>query len=293
VTEKKTAKDTKPQTEDITVASSSWEGEAGEKESEDFAPSDHIELPVGVMKDGTNYRNFVIDEMTGIDDHNVAKKSENNGSKAMSLVICRTTQEVDGLLKRKQNSEKMFDRELARSMAQPDRDFLITRIFMLSGRDDTFMSGECPRCQRITEKAIKLSKLPVMSWDDDKPREISFDLDIGVETREKGKPVFYKKGVLRFPTGKEQELTGKMENAAEVFDSMFTACAKFEGLDSLDTSMVMRMKRRDRDAITEVLKYGLPGIRQWEDVECQCGCEFEIRLDLASFFVGRRRKGKK
>lgn len=291
MTEKVPTIKTNSQLDEIS-ASSSWEGDAGKSKQEDFSPSDSIELPIGVMKDGANYRRFILDEMGGVDDHLVAKKSENNGAKAMSLVICRSVQEVEGLLARKQNPDVMFDRELARSMTQPDRDFLVTRIFMLSGRNDTYMTGECPRCGRVTEKPVRLSDLEVVRWSDDKPRELPFELVRGVETREKGKSIFYKKGILRFPTGKEQELTGKMDNPAEIFDSLFTACARFEGLDSLDTSMVMRMKRIDRDLITDLLKYELPGIRQWEDFDCSCGCNFEIHLDLASFFVGRRRRKK-
>jgi len=281
--------------QEIEQSTDSWLGEAGETEDKSFVPSDQVTLPVGVIKDGQNYRNLVIDEMSGIDDHLVSgKKSGNNGAKALSLVICRSTQEVEGLLPRKQDSEKLFDREFARRMTQPDRDYLITRIFMLSGNNHAIMAGRCPRCGDVWEESVLLSDLPVVSWPEDKPRELDFELEVGFKEMKNGKAVFHKKGKIRFPTGKEQELTGQMDDQASIMDAMIAACVTKVGtLEHIDQEQAKRLKRRDRELLMSVIQNELPGLKQWKDVRCNCGNTLQITLDLASFFGGRRRRMKK
>jgi len=261
-------------------------------EAEEYEPDENVRLPVGIPVDGQRYRNVLIEEMSGIDDHLVSsKKSGNNGAKAMTLVLSRCMQAVEGYLEQKKDPEKMFDRNIPRIMTQPDRDFLITRIHMLAERDEGIMAGECPRCQRVWEEPVKLSKLPVVEWPDDKPLEIEFELEKGSLEIVKGQRVYHKKGVLRFPTGKEQELVAQLSTVAEATDSMLAACiTKLGTLENVDTEVVKRFKTRDRKKLMTIIQRELPGIRQWKSVKCQCGREFDIVLDLAAFFEGRRSK---
>ena len=275
-----------------------WSGEAGNpKEKKAKVPSDSLRLPIGIRVDGQVYRNVVIEEMTGIDDHLIAgKKSGGNGAKAVSLIICRCLQEVEGLLTRKLNSEKMFDRGLARNMTQLDRDFLITNIFMLSGREEAVMAGECPRCERVWEEFVRLSDLEVIEWPDDKPMEIPFQLEVGVKKVDPKtkKETFHKDGVLKFPLGKETELVGKMDNPAEMVDSLLSACITQLGTTGgVDTETIKRLVSRDRTLLMTTIQKDLPGLRQWKEVKCRCGREFDVRMDINAFFVGRRRKTKK
>lgn len=273
-----------------------WSGEAGHDSSATEEVSDFLTLPVGIKKDGNLYRELYIDKMRGVDDHNIASnKVQNNGSVATSLVLCRCIQEVPGLLQRKLNSTKMFDRALARNMCNPDRDYVLSRIYMLSNRDSAVMAGECTRCTRVWEEEVFLSQLPVITWPDDKPWEIPFQLEDGFCVRGKdGEETYHKEGVLRFPMGKDAEGIGNIKNLAAAVDSMIAACViKVGEITSVDTSMAYDLTSTDRQLLMVTVQRELPGLRQWKEIQCRCGATVELKLDLASFLDVRRRKMKK
>jgi len=270
-----------------------WSGEAGNP-PEDFVASEHVRLPVGIRKEGTVYRDVYIDEMCGIDDHLIAsKEAQNNGAIATSLVLMRCIQEIDGLLERKKNTEKKFDRALVRKMTQVDRDYLLSRIYMLGGSNDVVMAGKCPRCGSVWEETAFLSQLKVIEWPDDKELELPFELIRGVYDNSDGVGVYHKEGTIRFPTGADSELIGKLGNSAEMVDSTIAACVtKIGTLDHIDTEMAKRMKTRDRQKLMVTIQQDLPGLRQWKTVKCDCNREFEIVCDLTAFFDERRRQTK-
>jgi len=249
--------------------------------------SDTVRLPVGLEVDGVRYRKVVLDEMTGIDDHNIAsKKAGNNGAKAMTLLLCRCVQKIEGYLNRKENPEKLFDRSFARKLTIVDREFLLTRIYILSGDDKAMLAGQCPRCNEPWEEDIFLSELPVVEWPEDKPLEVEFELPRGFVRDGK----VHKKGVVRFPTGKEQELMAELKNPAQIFDSLFASCLKQLGdLTSFDQEMMKRMRSTDRRYLMQHLQSAFPGVRQWKEVRCRCGRDFSADVDLTSFFDGGRR----
>lgn len=265
-------------------------------EEDEFVPEDTVRLPVGISKDGIRYREVTIEEMCGIDEHLVAKKdSQNNGALATSRVLCRCIQEVEGLLPKKRNPEAQFDRSLAKALVQPDRDFLLSRIQLLGGNDWVTMAGKCPRCNAVWEESTRLSSLPVNEWPDDKPLYLEFELIRGVPIKEKGEIVgVAKKGKLRFPTGKDQEMSGSFYSLAEQMDGMLAACIfDLEGIGTLDSETVKRLKSIDRQYLMDMVGRQLPGLRQWKEVKCDCGKTFAISVDLTSFFDARRRREKK
>jgi hypothetical protein len=273
---------------------SDWE--VDDSEEVEFVPDDTVELPVGIRKDGQVYRTVVIDELGGVDDRLVAdSKVRGNGAKAMSLVICRSVQEVPGLLKQKQNPDKMFNREFARAMTEIDRVFLITRIFMLSGRNESAFVGTCRHCKTVHYEKVYLSNLKVDKWPDDKPPEIEFRLKGGFkERKDNGEYIYHRDGVLSFPTGKTSELIGKITNEAEALDSMLASCIKNVGTyGRVDSSMAQALKKTDREELLYSLSDGLPGIKQGKWITCECGVDLELSLDLVSFFDGRRRRARK
>jgi len=274
-----------------------WSGEAGRDPNTENAASDFVELPVGIKKDGVLYRELYIDKMRGVDDHNIAAKNAgNNGSVATSLVLCRCIQEIPGLLQRKLDSTKMFDRALPRNICNPDRDYILSRIYMLSNRNDAIMAGECSRCGRVWEEEVRLSELPVIRWEEDKPWEFPFELeDEGFVIRNSdGVVEHHKSGMMRFPMGKDAEIIGKISNMADAVDSMIAACvSKVGDLSSVDTSMAHALTSTDRQILMATVQQELPGLRQWKEIKCTCGSPVELKLDLASFLDVRRRKMKK
>lgn len=283
------------QLEDVEGIADDWETDA-EDTAPEFIPEDTIRLPVGLRKEGAVYRNLTIDELCGVDDHIVAGgKAGSNGAKAMSMVICRAVQEVPGLLRPKSDPTKMFNREFARALTELDRVFLITRIFMLSGRNASAFVGRCRHCKKVHNEKVYLSQLKVEEWPDDKPPEVKFELKNGFRAKmDSGEVVYHKEGILRFPTGKESELLGKVENEAEATDSLLAACIVRVGdYGRVDTEMVKSLKRQDREELMYSLSESLPGIKQGKWVTCDCGIDMELRLDLISFFEGRRRSAKR
>ncbi len=258
--------------------------------------SDTVRLPVGLEIEGTRYRNVTVDEMSGIDDHNIAgKKAGNNGAKGVTLILIRCIQEVEGHLPRKQNPDKMFDRSLARKLTVVDRDFLLSKIFQLGGDTEALMAGQCPRCEAVWEEEVLFSELEVVEWPEDEKTEISFELPVGLKVTEKGVTKIHTKGIMRFPTGKDQELAGELgDNAAVVFDAMFSACITSLGdLEQVNREAIRRLKSRDRRYLSQILQEALPGLRQWKIVKCSCGKNFDINVDLTAFFGGRRSTEKK
>lgn len=264
---------------------------------DDLDVSDTVLLPVGLEVNGTRYREVIIDEMTGVDDHNLAsKKVSNNGAKGVSMILNRCIQEIPGYLEQKKDPSKLFNRSLAQNLTVIDRDYLISRIYMLGGENDVVMAGKCPRCGDSWEEDNKLSEMEVVQWPEDKPLEIEFTLPVGLTTVKDGKRVLHKEGRLRFPTGKEQERIGDLDNAALAFDAMFAACIVQLGelsAEDIDQTMMRNLKSRDRRYLMRHLQVSLPGLRQWKIVKCECGREFDINADLTAFFDGRQESGNK
>ena len=259
----------------------------------EYEISDTVRLPVGLEIDGVRYREVVIDEMCGIDDHNLSsKKVSGNGAKGVSIILSRCIQEIDGFLKRKPDSSKLCDRSIPRKLTVIDRDYLISRIYMLGGENDVVMAGKCPRCGTAWEEDAKISEMDVIEWPEDQPLEIEFELPVGITMVEDGETKTHKKGVLRFPTGREQEFVGDLGSPAMIFDAMFASCIKKLGdLTDIDQELMKRLKSRDRRFLLQFLQERLPGIRQWKIVKCDCGREFDITADLTTFFDGRKRSG--
>jgi hypothetical protein len=254
--------------------------------------SDHIRLPIGYEVNGVRYRNVVIDELLGLDDHLViGKKAGKNMAKASSLVLCRTIQEIEGIVPAKKNSESMLDRSIVQNMYGPDRDFILSRVYMLSGRTETIMAGECPRCSRIWQEELALGSLPVVEWEDNKSSSLDFELEIGVADPKTGEK--QKTGKIDFITGKIQELTGEVSDAAEMIDSMLVALIRdFGTFGKLTKEQAKRMKQRDRIILVDMIANDFPGIKMTKDIKCDCGRSYEARADLSSFSDGQRRRTK-
>lgn len=264
-----------------------------ENDSAIDAASDIVTLPIGIDHDGSRYRTVIIDEMSGVDEELVSnkKKTGGNGGKAVSLVLCRCIQEIPGLVERKRSPDSMIDREIVRKMYQCDRDFLIARIHMLAGNDETVLAGKCPRCDALHEEEVLMSKLPVSQWPVDKPAEMEFDLPVGYTVSERGKPpVTHTKGVFRFPRGVEQELVAAIrDNPGQANSAMIATCIKKLGtFGSIDQEIAKSLKSRDRRYLMDEVKNQMPGMRQWKAYDCgECGREFDLTVDMTAFFRGR------
>lgn len=254
--------------------------------------SDHVTLPIGIEKDGIRYREVVIDELGGTDEQLIAnkKKTGGNSAKGLTLVLCRSIQEIDGLVSRKRKPEAMLDRSLIRGMYQVDRDFLFSRIQLLTGNDETQMRGQCKRCKEIIEEDCMISEIPIVQWPADQPCELEFSLPRGYhEPQRGGPPKVHRDGVLRFPRGIDQENAAPIAatNTGKALTAMLAACiTKLGTLENVDTAITERLKSRDRAYLFRLLREKLPGMRSWKVLPCwNCGNEeVETIVDISAFF---------
>lgn len=253
--------------------------------------SDHVTLPVGVEDaSGVRHREVIIDEMSGIDDELVSgKKAGGNGAKGLTLVLCRCIQSIEGMVEQKKNPESLIERDIVRRMTQADRDYLVSRIFMLGGSDEATMQGSCPRCGISNEEEIHMSDLPVIQWPADKPLEIPFELPIGYRQTGRGPDVVHKTGVMRLINGVDQENLAQLGGAAIVTGLLAMCVKKLGTLENMDQEIAKRLKSRDRRYLMELLRTETPGLRQWKTVSCSgCSREMAIRVDMTSFFDSRK-----
>ena len=255
-------------------------------------PSEHVRLPIGYEKAGTRYRNVVIDELSGVDEALLSnkKKTGGNTAKGLTMVLARSIQEIEGLVPRKKNPDTPIDHTIPRMMYQVDRDFLFSRIQLLSEKDETTLRGTCPKCNTVYEEDVLISDRPVYEWPEDKPCEFEFELKRGyTETKRNEDPVIHKSGILRFPRGRDQEAIALMasENPGQAMTAMLAACIKKLGdLDNIDQTITARIKSRDRKYLFNRIRDEVPGMKMWDIKTCfNCGhSNVEAMIDISAFF---------
>jgi len=249
--------------------------------------SDNIVLPIGIEKNGVRYRNIVIDELSGIDESLAAnkKKTGGNPAKALTKVLARCIQEIEDLVPRKKNPDKLIDESITRNMYQCDRDFVLSRIQILSEQDDAVLRGKCPKCQTVVEQDVKISNRKIISWPKDKPAQIDFELKRGYFKD----GVHHRKGTMRFTKGADQEHVAMlaMDDYAKALTAMFAATIiKLGDMDGIDQDIASKLKSRDRRLLFNLVREQTPGILMWEFLQCY-NCyydEVEAVLSMSSFF---------
>jgi hypothetical protein len=256
-------------------------------------PSEFIRLPIGIEKDGTRYRDIVVDELNGVDEELLSnkKKTGGNQAKGLTMILARSIQEISGLVERKSNPDTPIDHQIPRMMYQVDRDYVFSRIQILSERDETVLTATCPKCGELYEENILMSERPVKEWPEDTPLELKFELPRGYTeiNRKTKEQITHKTGVIRFPLGRDQEAVGTIikHNQGKAMTAILAACIKSLGtLDSIDQQITARLKGRDRKHLFKLIRDQAPGMKIWETVTCyECGYEgLEAVVDFSGFF---------
>jgi len=250
--------------------------------------SDRIELPIGIESEGTRYRTIVLDEFSGVDEQLMSDKKRvgNNSAKGMTLVLSRAIQEIEGLVPRKKNPDALLDYNLIRNMYQIDRDFLYSRVLLLAEKDETVLSGTCPKCGELVEEQVLLSEQQVVPWPTDQATEIEFTLNRGFYYEGK----WHKEGKIRFARGSDQEQVAiiAQQNRAQAVTAMIAACVtKLGDMDGLDQSQASRLKSRDRLLLLNTVRDKTPGLKMWSKLSCH-SCfysDVEAVLNLTAFLA--------
>lgn len=246
--------------------------------------SDRVTLPIGIEKDGKRYREVIIDEMTGIDEENLAsKKVRNNGAKAITLLLRRCIQEIPNVMPKKKNPMALCDEALIRDMYVADRDYLMLCIRALSGKSETLLEFSCKECGSPQSEVVSLDKLDVYEWDDSDP-EVRIEMPRGFLDPTDNE--YKNKLVWRFITGKAQEGIASLPEGQMGSAMIIAGLRTVEGMEYLPSMEdVRRLSLRDRQAIADAIVNCNVGADPAIDCSCSsCGAAQEVEVNLAGFF---------
>ena len=258
--------------------------------TEPLYPSDTLKLPVGIVKPGdpTRYRTITIDELCGVDEELIATtKVRRNASLATTKILSRCIQTIPGLVQDKTNPHSQFpDQLVSKCMTQIDRDFVLLAILVLSGRDETVVSGHCENCDIRIEENLKFQDLEVYDWPEDAPLSISGTLPKGYVDKDGNT---HRDFTMRFVTGDIQELVLKNSggNSGKASSLLIGATMeKLGDLEAVDSDVAVRRRTSDRQYIGALQQSKLPGVMLTKKIECEdCGRSQDGVVDLSGFFA--------
>jgi len=256
--------------------------------------NNNVVLPIGYEVDGIRYRNVVIDEMTGIDEENLSsRKVRNNGAKAISILLRRCIQSIEGVLEQKRDPLSLIDEKYVRNMYVADRDYLILCIRVLSGDSELVTSVECTDCGAENDHHIDLKSLDVYEWDENEPVELSLELPRGFYHKASGE---YKNRVVwAFPKGVGQERIASMPENEMGTNLIAIGLKEVDGLETIPMpDDVRKLSLRDRNAFAEAIVDNAVGVDTKVNVTCDvCGFETTAEVNTVGFSnLGRQQTRK-
>jgi len=257
--------------------------------------NDRVVLPIGLEIDGIRYRNVVIDEMTGIDEENLSsRKVRNNGAKAITLLLRRCIQSIEGVLEQKRDPLALIDEKYVRNMYVADRDFLIMCIRTISGDSELLMNMNCPSCGSEIDKLVNLKELDVYEWDENEPVEITVDLPRGFYNQETQQ--YNNRVRWGFPKGVAQERLASLPENEMGTNLIAIGLRSVEGREGIPSSdEVRRLSVRDRGALADAIVENMVGVETKIDICCDnCGHEFDSEVNTVGFSnLGQRKTQKR
>lgn len=255
---------------------------------------EEVVLPVGILTDDGRYRTVTISRMTGYDDENLAKKSiANNGAAAITVILRRCIQAIDGLVERKRNEFDLISAKYVREMmSQVDRDFLLLAIKGLDDPDAVIPSAkDCPECGTRVEVDKPLADLEIYEWPEDEPMQevLHFDRPFRVQGKECSSLLW------AFPTGKTQEDIVRQAAHAKLTSMLSGSVKEFYPIDGsdpilADSETLRRLPTSVRSEIIIAAQNATPGVNLEVEFCCEnCGEEFTGMVDVSALFnTGKR-----
>lgn len=246
-----------------------------------------VTLPVGFYKEGARYREVVVDEMCGVDEENMSEASAaKNSSVAVTRLLQRAIQEIVGHTPAKTNPMVMLPEGLIRSMTLADRDTLLIAVRSASDPDPIKLNSKCPKCEGENEDLVDPDSIEIREWDDGEPK-VEFELPRGhIDAAGKA----HKLGVLRLPTGKDQEkiIPFIRSSQGKGMTMMLTSLMEQLGeLKVVDSTIISRLSTKDRKYLMDKIASSMPGPRLSKQVVCgHCQHEYDTPIGTAHFFGG-------
>jgi hypothetical protein len=250
--------------------------------------TDRLLLPIGVEIDGVRYREVVIDEMTGIDEENLASpKINNNGAKAITMLLRRCIQEIVGVVPQKTNRMGLISEDVIRNMYAADRDFLVLCIKGLSDGLDISGDVDCTECGRPQFREFNFGELDVYEWDEGHDTIVEIELPKGFYDQKTSK--YYNQVKWRLPTGKTQEKLASCKRNEVASYMIASGIVSVDGLEYTPSLHDVRMLTlKDRNAFAESILECSVGVDTDLEFECgDCGSTFNKEVDIMGFFSSR------
>ena len=246
--------------------------------------NEKITLPIGIEVDGVRYRDIVIDEMTGVDEENLAsRKVRNNGAKAISILLRRCIQSIEGVLPQNSNPLLLIDEKWVKNMYVADRDFLVLSIRALSGNSELLSSSICEACDYENSHVVDIKELDVYEWDENEPVEIRVDLPRGVFNAESKE--YHKEVVWSFPKGSTQEKISTLPEHQVGTMLIASGIKEVLGMDTVPhPDSIRKMSVRDRNAFAQAILENTVGVDSKVEVSCEsCGHSYDVEVNTVGF----------
>lgn len=247
--------------------------------------NEKVILPIGLEIDGIRYREVIIDEMTGVDEENLAsRKVRNNGAKAITLLLRRCIQSIEGLVPQKSNPLGLIDEKWVRNMYVADRDYLVLCIRALSGTPDVLTTSDCKECGYENSHVVDVRELDVYEWDENLPVEISVSLPRGIYNSSTAE--YHKEVTWAFPKGIAQEKMSQLPEHQIGTMLIATGIKEVQGMEVIpQPDAIRKLSVRDRNAFAEVIVENSVGVDTKVQLCCEnCGYEYNVEVNTVGFF---------
>lgn len=243
-----------------------------------------VTLPIGLDWEGTRYRELTIDQMSGVDEGNVSdRKVRNNGAKAITVMLQRCVQSVEGLADAKADMYELLPQGYFRRMYSPDRDFLFLAIRSLGIEPILPIAVRCPMCNTVNDIEVDIETLDVYEWPEGDEPEFTFTLPQGFKQKD---GTFAREVTWRIPDGRAMESLAGEPKARQGTAAIAMCIKAVAGLQSRpDFEAVHRLSTRDRQFIATVTKEYTPGVDLRREVDCiECDHKWLAEVEPSAFF---------
>lgn len=255
--------------------------------------TEKVILPIGIDVDGVRYREVIIDEMNGIDEENLSsRKLQNNGGKAITVLLRRCIQQITGLVDKKDNKMSLISEDIVRNMYIADRDYLVVCIKTLSNTSEIFTELKCGSCDGDLEHIIDFKDMDVYEWDEDLDAYLEIELPRGFYDNENDRYCNIVK--WKFPTGKVQEAMSSTEPSKLSTMMISSGIIEVKDLGYVPSfEQVRRLSLSDRNVFANAILDNSVGVETKVEIECRfCGHINESEVDLVGFTSSARAKQK-
>lgn len=257
--------------------------------------SSTVHLPVGILRDGTFYREVEIDKWKAGDKASLSgpAAAKHGITGAINTILRRTIQCIPGVFPQKSNPDHLLPESLVREMATADRLTIFLSVLAYTKDDPILSKHTCTGCRQAFEHEQKMSAIEVVptpaSMDrGGNPPALEVELPEGISTVYKGDPVLVRKGKLGLSTGEVEMNLLKFGQEGEIAQAQRTVgqtLHEMEHIGSVSFFEIQQLSYADWEYLEGLLQEEMPGPDIIIPTDCpHCGEEQFVKFDMSGFF---------